>query len=229
MPYYYYYDIQGLLIMLPAFLFALFASAKVKGSYNKYSRINSRLGKTGAEVAREILQRNGIYDIRVIRSQGILTDNYNAANKLIALSPEVYDDYSIASISIAAHESGHAVQMQEGYIPLVIRHSLVGVTNFAVNASYIFIILGLFISEAFAKIGIIMFIVIFLFQVVTLPVEINASHRALDELVDIGIDEDERRECKSMLTSAALTYVAAMATALSELLRIINLFNRRRD
>lgn len=225
----YYYDINSLMIMLPAFLFALFASFKVKSSYNKYSRIKSDLGMTGAQVAKQILNRNGIYDINIVRINGTLTDYYDSKSKILALSSGIYDGNSIASISVAAHESGHAVQMAEGYVPLIIRHAMVGITNIATNVSYMFIILGLLVSEKFATIGIIMFLIIFLFQVVTLPVEINASHRALDELVAIGVSDKERKSCRNMLKSAAMTYVAAMATALSELIRVINMFNRRRD
>lgn len=193
--------------------------------------MRSNLGMTGEQVAKAVLRRNGINDISVTRTQGQLTDHYDSKNKLIALSDAVYSGTSIASIAVAAHEAGHAVQLAEGYLPLQIRHTMVPITSIATSASYLFIMLGLLISDTFAMIGILMFGIIFLFQVVTLPVEYNASSRAVAELVAIGADQSDEQASKKMLNAAALTYVAAMLTALFELLRVIAIFgnNRRRN
>lgn len=209
----------------------MYATFKLRGAYSKYSQMMSNLGMTGEQVAKAVLRRNNINDISVTRTQGTLTDHYDSRNKIIALSDGVYSGTSIASIAVAAHEAGHAVQLAEGYLPLQIRHSLVGITQIATSASYFFIMLGLLISDTFALIGIVLFGIIFLFQVVTLPVEYNASKRAVAELVAIGADQSDEQAAGKMLNAAALTYVAAMLTALFELLRVVSMFsnNRRRN
>lgn len=226
--YYGYGGISGYIWILPALIFSLYASTKLRSAYSKYGQMRSNLGMTGEQVAKAVLRRNNISDISVTRTSGTLTDHYDSRNKIIALSDAVYSGSSIASIAVAAHEAGHAVQLAEGYLPLQIRHTMVGITSIATSASYLFIMLGLFINETFALVGIIMFGIIFIFQVVTLPVEYNASNRAVAELVAIGADQQDEEASKKMLNAAALTYVAAMVTALLELLRVIAMFGNRR-
>lgn len=224
-----FYDSSWFIFVLPALLFAMFASARVNSAYSKYSKEKSYLNMTGQEVARRILMNNGINDISVIRTDGVLTDHYDSKNNTIALSDEIYGGTSVASIAIAAHEAGHAVQLEEGYLPLLIRHSLVKVTQFATSASYIFILLGFFIDMVFGRIGIILFIIIFVFQVVTLPVELNASNRAINELAAVGAPNEDLDRSQKMLRAAALTYLAAMLTALAQVLRLLSIFGRRRN
>lgn len=225
----FYYNQSWIIFILPALLFSMYASAKVQNAYKKYKNQNSYLGMTGAEVAKRILANNDIVNIAVVKVSGVMTDHYDSRNSVIRLSQDVYSGTSIASIAIAAHEAGHAVQLAEGYLPLKIRHALVGVTSFATSASYIFILLGFFFDAFFGRIGIVLFLIIFIFQVVTLPVEYNASSRAVDELVAVGAQNEDINSAKKMLNAAALTYVAAMLTALAEVLRLISIFGRRRD
>ena len=223
-----YIDSSYFIFILPALLFAMFASSKVNSAYQRYRQEMSYLNMTGQEVAKRILMNNGIRDISVVQTDGVMTDHYDSKNKRIALSSEVYNGSSIASIAIAAHEAGHAVQLAEGYLPLIIRHNLVGITQFSTSASYIFILLGFFVDVFFGKIGIILFIIIFLFQVVTLPVEYNASNRAVNELASVGARNEDLDRANKMLRAAALTYVAAMLTALAQVLRMVSIFGRRR-
>lgn len=223
-----FYDRSWLIYMLPALILSMIASGRVQSAYNKYRQELSTLGLTGQEVANRILQNNGIMDIAVVRHEGTMTDHYDSRSGIIALSNEVFGGTSIASIAIAAHEAGHAVQLQEGYLPLKIRHALVGVTSFATSASYIFILLGIFFDNFFGQIGIVLFLIIVIFQVVTLPVEYNASNRALAELSHVGASEADLQSSKKMLNAAALTYLAAMLTALAQLLRLISIFGGRR-
>lgn len=224
---FFYLDSGYLIFVLPALLFAMFASAKVRSAYEKYRRQASDLRLTGADVASRVLRNNNIHDINIVRVAGVMTDHYDSRNKIIALSDEVFSGTSIASIAIAAHEAGHAVQLEQGYLPLIIRHSLVKITQFATSVSYLLIILGFMIDIIFGKIGIIMYLIIFIFQVVTLPVEYNASSRALNELYAVGASDGDIQSSKKMLNAAALTYLAAMLTALAQLLRVIGLFGRK--
>ncbi len=223
-----FYDGTWFIYMLPALIFSMIATGKVQSAYNKYRQEMSMLGMTGQQVAKQILQNNGIMDIAVIRHEGVMSDHYDSRKGIIALSSDVLGGSTIASIAIAAHEAGHAVQLEEGYLPLKIRHALVGVTSFATSASYIFILLGLFFDNFFGQIGIALFLIIFIFQVVTLPVEYNASKRALQELESVGATQSDVLASSKMLNAAALTYVAAMLTALAQLLRLLSLFGRRR-
>ncbi|NLD16061.1 MAG: zinc metallopeptidase [Tissierellia bacterium] len=223
-----FYDGTWFIYMLPALIFSMIATGKVQSAYNKYRQEMSMLGMTGQQVAKQILQNNGIMDIAVIRHEGVMSDHYDSRKGIIALSSDVFGGSTIASIAIAAHEAGHAVQLEEGYLPLKIRHALVGVTSFATSASYIFILLGLFFDNFFGQIGIALFLIIFIFQVVTLPVEYNASKRALQELESVGATQSDVLASSKMLNAAALTYVAAMLTALAQLLRLLSLFGRRR-
>lgn len=223
-----FYDGTWFIYILPALIFSMIASGRVQSAYNRYRQEMSMLGLTGQQVAKQILQNNGIMDIAVVRHEGVMSDHYDSRKGIIALSSDVFGSSSIASIAIAAHEAGHAVQLEEGYLPLKIRHALVGVTSFATSASYIFILLGLFFDNFFGQIGIILFLIIFVFQVVTLPVEYNASKRALQELSAVGAPQSDIQASNKMLNAAALTYVAAMLTALAQLLRLISIFGRRR-
>lgn len=223
-----FYDGTWFIYMLPALIFSMIATGKVQSAYNKYRQEMSMLGMTGQQVAKQILQNNCIMDIAVIRHEGVMSDHYDSRKGIIALSSDVFGGSTIASIAIAAHEAGHAVQLEEGYLPLKIRHALVGVTSFATSASYIFILLGLFFDNFFGQIGIALFLIIFIFQVVTLPVEYNASKRALQELESVGATQSDVLASSKMLNAAALTYVAAMLTALAQLLRLLSLFGRRR-
>lgn len=215
----------GLIIILP-----LYAQFKVKNTYNKYSKVRSTSGMTGAEVARRILDENGLHDVKVVQSEGFLSDHYNPMTKTVALSPHNYQDASVAGTAVAAHEVGHAIQDKEAYAFLRFRHSLVPVANITTNASWIFIMAGIFFSNTFLGIGILMMAVGVLFQIVTLPVEFNASSRAMDQIVSLGvINNSEERDAKKVLNAAAMTYVAAAAVAVLELVRLILIFTGRDD
>lgn len=217
----------GLIILLP-----LYAQFKVKSTYNKYSKVRSTSGMTGAEVARTILDQNGLHDVKVVQSEGFLSDHYNPMTKTVALSPHNYQDASVAGTAVAAHEVGHAIQDKEAYAFLRFRHSLVPIANITTNASWIFIMAGLFFSSlnSLLGIGILMMAVGVLFQVVTLPVEFNASSRAMDQIVSLGIIRNEEEgHAKKVLNAAAMTYVAAAAVAVLELVRLILIFTSRDD
>ena len=231
MPFFYYYDPTYILVLIGAVL-SLWASATVKSTYNKYSRVYSYSGLTGAQAAAQILRQAGIYDVRIEHVSGNLTDHYDPKARVLRLSDSVYGSNSVAAIGVAAHECGHAIQHARGYAPLTIRGAIVPVVNFASNASWILIMLGLFMTSttSLLKIGILLFATTVVFQLITLPVEFNASHRALIQIENLGIvTRDERRESKKVLDAAALTYVAAAASAILQLLRLITIANRRDD
>lgn len=229
----YHFDSTYLLVLIGAVL-CIWAQMRVKSTYNKYSRVRSRSGLTGAQAAQKILQMSGIYDVRIEHIRGELTDHYDPANKVLRLSDSVYSSYSIAAIGVAAHECGHAVQHDKGYAPLSIRSALVPAANIGSKAGIPIIILGaiLGMNQMLIQIGIWVFALAVLFQIVTLPVEFNASGRALAMLGNYGmLEQDETRGCRKVLSAAALTYVAAAASAILQLLRLVLLFgnNRRRD
>ncbi len=229
----YYFDPTYILVLIGAVL-CLWAQARVSSTYKKYSRVRSRSGLTGAAAAQKILQMSGIYDVRIEHVRGELTDHYDPANKVLRLSDSVYGSSSIAAIGVAAHECGHAVQHDKGYAPLSIRTALVPVANIGSRAGIPLILLGalLGMNQLLIQIGIWVFALAVLFQVVTLPVEFNASGRALAMLGDYGmLERDETSGCRKVLSAAALTYVAAAASAILQLLRLVLLFgnNRRRD
>ena len=231
MPFFYYYDPTYILVLIGAVL-SLWASATVKSTYNKYSRVYSYSGLTGAQAAAQILRQAGIYDVRIEHVSGNLTDHYDPKARVLRLSDSVYGSNSVAAIGVAAHECGHAIQHARGYAPLTIRGAIVPVVNFASNASWILIMLGLFMTSttSLLKIGILLFATTVVFQLITLPVEFNASHRALIQIENLGIvTRDEIRESKKVLDAAALTYVAAAASAILQLLRLITIANRRDD
>jgi Zn-dependent membrane protease YugP len=223
---YYYYDPTYMLIIISA-LISLFAQFLINSRFSKYSRVRSRSGMTGAQAAERILQSQGIYDVAIQRVSGKLTDHYDPRNKTLNLSDAVYASTSVAAVGVAAHECGHAIQHARGYAPLSFRSALVPVANIGSQLSWLFIILGIFFggSHTLIMIGILMFSAAVLFQLVTLPVEFNASGRALKLLSETGIlQKDEVSDTRKVLSAAALTYVAAAATAVLQLLRLLRLF-----
>lgn len=218
-----------MLVLIGAVL-CLYAQMRVNSTYSKYAKVRSRTGMTGAQAAQKILGMSGIFDVRIEHVGGRLTDHYDPAHKVLRLSDAVYGSTSIAAIGVAAHECGHAVQHQREYGPLKIRSALVQAANIGSRAGIPLIILGavLGMNQMLIQIGIWVFALAVLFQVVTLPVEFNASGRALAMLGDYGMMErDEVSGCRKVLHAAALTYVAAAASAILQLLRLVLLFGRR--
>lgn len=229
MGYGFYFDPTYILIII-AGIISVIAQIKIKSTYSKYSGVWSASGMTGAQVARQILDSHGLYDIPVMRVSGSLTDHYHPGKRIINLSDSVYDSTSVAAIGVAAHECGHAIQHANGYALLSIRSALVPVANIGSQLSWVFIILGIIFSfnQTLITIGIIMFSAAVLFQLITLPVEFNASKRAMDELESSHILVGNELKCsRKVLSAAALTYVAAAATAILQLLRLIILFGGR--
>lgn len=199
--------------------------------YSKTKKITNKKGISGAEVARLILDRNGLSNVRVEETTGMLSDHYDPRTKVVRLSPDIYSNPSIASVSVASHECGHAIQDKEGYTFLRLRNSIVPLVNFASSAGYFAIIIGIFANALnFVWIGIILELVILFFQLITLPVEFNASSRALNQLNELNLlEKKEMKLSKKMLTAAAMTYVAAVATAILEILRLVLIFTRMND
>lgn len=232
--YYYYYDsyymIGYLLVIVGAIIMAL-AQMKVSSAYNKYSRIENSRHLTGRDVAYEILNQHGLSDVQIYEVKGHLSDHYNPSNLTLNLSSEIYHGTSIASLAVAAHECGHALQHQEGYKPLTFRNMIVPVCNISQTIGWVAILLGLFIGKSsISWLGVLLMSLMLLFQIVTLPVEFDASSRALSILNDRYLTEDEYPGAKKMLTAAALTYVAAMLSTLLSLLRIVLMvMSRDRD
>lgn len=224
---YLFWDPTYILILIGVVLSVL-ASARVRSAFSKYSRVRSASGLTGAQVAERILSYAGIRDVTIHRVSGNLTDHYNPKTKEVALSDSVYGDTSVAAIAVAAHECGHVIQHANSYAPLAIRSALVPVANFGSGFSWFLILAGILFSlPHLITIGIVFFSAAVLFQIVTLPVEFNASHRALMILQDTGIlGPTEGHSAKKVLRAAALTYVASAAAAILQLLRLIILFGR---
>lgn len=231
---YYYWDPTYILVVIGAVI-CMIASARVKGTFNKYSQLRSMSGMNGAQVAQRVLQAAGIYDVQVRHVSGSLTDHYDPRTKTVNLSDPVYNATSVAALGVAAHECGHAIQHAKSYAPLSIRSALVPIANFGSMLAWPVILIGLFFntrsSGLIIDIGILLFSAAVLFQLVTLPVEFDASRRALVMLSTQGIlADDELRYTRRVLKSAALTYVASAAAAILQLLRIILITNgRRRD
>lgn len=235
MPYYYWgFDPTYLLVVIGAVI-CLIASARVKSTFNKYAQYRSMSGMTGAQAAERILRAAGIYDVSVQHISGQLTDHYHPGKKTLNLSDSVYNSTSVAAIGVAAHECGHAIQHQQGYLPLTLRTAIVPVANIGSSLSWPLILIGLLFSRdtgtLLINLGILCFSFAVLFQLVTLPVEFNASSRALALLGEQGIlSESELPYTRKVLKAAALTYVASAAAALLQLLRLLLLFGgRRRD
>lgn len=221
-------------MVIVGMIISMLASAKVKSAFSKYSKVRSMSGMTGAQVAERILNSQGIYDVSVRRVAGSLTDHYNPSTKVVNLSESVYSSTSVAAIGVAAHECGHAIQHAKGYVPLNLRTAIVPVANIGSKIAWPLLILGLLInsrsSMTFIYAGIICFSLALIFQIVTLPVEFNASSRALKLLTLNGIlSDDEVGKTRKVLTAAALTYVAAVAASILQLLRILAIFGGRRD
>ena len=231
---YYYWDPTYILVVRGAVI-CMIASARVKGTFNKYSQLRSMSGMNGAQVALRVLQAAGIYDVQVRLVSGSLTDHYDPRTKTVNLSDPVYNATSVAALGVAAHECGHAIQHAKSYAPLSIRSALVPIANFGSMLAWPVILIGLLFntrsSGLIIDIGILLFSAAVLFQLVTLPVEFDASRRALVMLRTQGIlADDELKYTRRVLKSAALTYVASAAAAILQLLRIILITNgRRRD
>lgn len=232
MPYYYYgFDYTYLVFVLPALLIALVAQIKVKTTFRKYAKVMNARGLSGAEVAAKILSSNGVLDVAVQRVSGNLTDHFDPTARVIRLSQSVYDSHSVAAVGVAAHEAGHALQYAEDYFPIRLRAAIIPITKVGSALSWPLIILGLVFSFGFlVNLGIILFSAVTLFQLVTLPVEFNASRRALNILQQQGIlAPEELGGARKVLTAAAMTYVAALLVSVMQLLRLIALFSNRRD
>lgn len=238
MGYYGYYgmhfDPTYLLVIIGAIL-CIAAQACVSATFNKYAKVRSRSGMTGAQAAQRILELSGIYDVRIEHIRGQLTDHYDPSSKVLRLSDATYGSASVAAIGVAAHECGHALQHHKGYAPLKIRTALVPAANIGSRLGIPIILLGVLfgMNQMFIQIGIWVFALAVLFQVVTLPVEFNASGRALTMLGSYGLmGDEETRGCRKVLSAAALTYVAAAASSILQLLRLIIMFggsSRGRD
>lgn len=230
----FYFDPMYMMIMLVTLAFSGLATARVKGAFKKYSKVNSASGKTGAQVAEEILRNNNITDVRVEpvaksgfslfgSGDGMLTDHYDPTKKVIRLSPQVFGSTSVAAQAIAAHEVGHAIQHARAYAPLKIRNALVPVAGIGSNFSYMLIFLGIFINAfILVKLGIVLFTAAVLFQIITLPVEFDASNRAKKLLVQYAIiSQPDREGVSAVLNAAAWTYVAAAAAAVMNLVYLL--------
>lgn len=231
--YYYGFDPTYILVLIGAVI-CMLASARVKSTYQKYSKVRSMTGMTGAQAAQRILHHAGIYDVTIQHVSGQLTDNYNPRQKTLNLSDAVYNASSVAAVGVAAHECGHAIQHHKGYAPLTIRSAIVPVANIGSNLAWPLILIGLMITSDtgvfFINLGIIAFSLAVLFQLVTLPVEFNASRRALVLLEDCGIlSQSEIPATRKVLSAAALTYVASAASAILQLIRLLLLTRHRRD
>ena len=227
-----YFDPTYFLVLIGVVL-SLLASGRVKSTFSKYANVRNSRGITGAEAAEQVLHRAGIYDVRVERVGGNLTDHYDPRTKVLRLSDSVYGQTSVAAVGVAAHECGHAIQHAKGYAPLKLRSTLVPIANFGSKIAWPLIIFGLFIrgesSALLINIGIIAFLAAVVFQLITLPVEFNASNRAIRRIADSGMMQgQEIQGAKKVLNAAALTYVASAATAILQLLRILILTGGRR-
>ncbi len=244
MPFYYYFDWSYLVLVVPALLFSLWASARVNSTFKKYSAIRNVRGMTGAEAARAVLNANGVTDVRIEYVSGNLTDHYDPKNKVIRLSQDVYDAATPAAVGVAAHEAGHAAQYAANYLPIRIRAAIIPATNIGSKLSVPLIILGLLLpglrifapyTEFFnliAWIGVACYSLCVLFQLVTLPTEFNASRRAVAAIERCGLLlPEEQQGAKKVLKAAALTYVAALSASLAQLLRLIIIVGgrQRRD
>ncbi|MBO5303078.1 MAG: zinc metallopeptidase [Lachnospiraceae bacterium] len=231
--YYSWWDPTYMLVIIGAVL-CMLASARVKSTYNKYSRYRSMSNMTGAQAAERILHAAGIYDVTIRHVSGNLTDNYNPRNKTLNLSDSTYGSASVAAVGVAAHECGHAIQHQKSYVPLSLRSAIVPVANFGSTLAWPMILIGLFFTNSMGtlliNLGIIFFSFAVIFQLVTLPVEFNASRRAMQLLGETGIlSSEELPKTRKVLSAAALTYVASAAAAILQLLRLVILFGGRRN
>ncbi|MEG0692730.1 MAG: zinc metallopeptidase [Oscillospiraceae bacterium] len=228
---FFYMDQYYIWLIIPATLIALWAQFKVTSTFNKYNQFKTARGYTAAMIARQILDRNGLQNVAIEHVAGNLSDHYDPRTNVIRLSDTVYNSTSVGAIGVAAHEVGHAVQYATHYAPIKIRAALIPITNIGSSIALPLAIIGIFMgSELLSGIGIILFSAVVLFQLVTLPVEFNASSRAIKTLdEDMLLDSEELKGAKKVLSAAALTYVAALIVAIANLLRLILLRNRNRD
>ena len=232
--YYPYYFDWSYLILIPAIILTFWAQAKVKSNFNKYSQVPCSKGYTGADAAKKMLNANGLDEVSIYAVNGTLTDHFDPRNNSVNLSEPVADKRSISAVAVACHECGHAIQHAEGYALLTFRDKLVPVVNLTSNLSWPLAIIGLLLmayngemGNMIFNIGVILFGLVVLFHLVTLPVELNASSRALTQMVSLGIvDQDEQAGAKKVLNAAAMTYVAALATALANMLRLLAIRGR---
>ena len=230
MPYFYGFDYTYLIFCLPPLLLAMWAQYKVKSTFAQYSKVASERGMTGRDAARLILDANGLYHVPVTQMAGELTDHFDPKDNVIRLSDPVCNVRSVAAVGVAAHEAGHAVQYAVGYAPMKWRSALVPVTNIGSNLAMPLVLLGIVLSfETLAYVGVILFSATAIFQLVTLPVELDASRRALAALEGSGMSAEGVKGAKKVLTAAALTYVAALLTAVGNLLRLLTLVRRNDD
>lgn len=242
MPYYAYYygfDWTYLIIVLPCILLSLWASTKVNSTFKRYAKQLSSRRITGADAAQRVLRHNGVYGVRIERVSGNLTDHYDPKTNVIRLSDGVYDNTSTAAIGVACHEAGHAVQYAQSYFPIKVRAAIIPITNFGSRLAMPLILIGILLSAlgnfsyTLVYVGIACFALSLVFQLVTLPVEFDASKRAMNAIESAGLlTEEEQQGARKTLRAAAMTYVAATAVSLAQLLRLIVLFgggNRRRD
>ena len=230
-----------LLVLLPAMIFAIYAQAKVKSTFEANAKVTNRRGLTGAQAARQVLDANGLYHVRIDRVSGHLTDHYDPRDNVIRLSDSVYDSTGISAVGVAAHEAGHACQHAKGYVPVKIRAAIIPLTRFGSMLSMPLFLIGMIIAgtsrlvvspmaNALMLAGILLFSFSTLFQLVTLPTEFNASSRAMKALEDGGLlTAEELPRAKATLSAAALTYVAALASSLASLLRLILIFQNQNN
>ena len=226
-----YWD-STMILLIPAILLSLYAQQKISSAYKNYSRVRALSGLTGAQAARAILNSQGLYDVRVEAIRGSLSDHYDPRTKVVSLSDDVYSGNSLASVAVAAHETGHAVQHASGYFPLALRSAFVPAANFGSGAGPVLILIGLFMPSfnILLELGIFVFALAVLFQLITLPVEYNASHRALVLLQEESLlGSEEIKGARSVLNAAALTYVAAALAAVLQLARFLIIAQGRRD
>jgi Zn-dependent membrane protease YugP len=219
----------GIFLLIPAIFLALYAQAKVKRTFSRYLQVRNNSRYTGAQAARLILDRNGLGDVPVESIGGYLSDHYDPRTRVLRLSPQVYNGTSIASVSVAAHEAGHAIQHAVGYIPLTLRNTIAPIASFGSQAVWLLVFAGFILGmDSLIDLGILFYIAAVLFQIVTLPVEFNASNRAIEQLETNGvIIASEVSSSKKVLSAAALTYVAAMAVSIAQLFRLLMLRDRR--
>ncbi|AVK50205.1 peptidase [Clostridium sp. MF28] len=230
MHFYPFFD-PTMILLVPAIIISFWAQSKINSAYSEYSQIRTINGYTGQQVARMMLDEAGLFDVRIELINSKLGDHYDPASKILRLSPEVYSGASISSAGIAAHEVGHALQHKERYAPLVIRNSIVPIVNIGSNVSWMLFFVGILLGfKGLTTLGIILFSGVVIFQLITLPVEFDASTRALNILKSRGIlYGDETKSAQKVLDAAAMTYVAATLMAVSQLIRLIAISNRRND
>lgn len=220
-----------IILVVPFIILSMFAQIKVKSTYKKYGQIRNARGITGAQAAQQILSHYGVTDVAIRQIGGTLSDNFNPKTKIISLSQDVYDGTSVAAVGVACHEAGHAAQHAEGYVPIKIRNAIIPVCNIGSTLGLPLAIIGYFLGFGpLVYIGLILYAAVFVFQLVTLPVEFNASSRAMKVIKETDLlYDDEVDGARSVLTAAAMTYVAAMLVSLANLLRFVIRFTGRRD